>query len=154
MILFCCSKLLACCVGDLLMFIGVVQGAHGDRHFPLYPPPDMLHHMGHPPEFLVPAAAVHFHPPMMPMPPHIIPGPGMPPVPHPQIGAPFHPVPMIPFHEPWVKIVNDIYNVYTSLLYRGCHHLVPAMYHHSENIMKEWQLRQGNMLVVFGVLIS
>lgn len=95
------------------MFTGV--GNHGDRHFPLYPPPDVLHHMGHHPEFLGPAAAAaaggHFHPPMMPMPPHIIPGPGMPPVPHPHFGTPFHPVPIIPFHEPWVNTVNDTFAI-------------------------------------------
>ena len=123
----------------MLLQLGVGPGAHGDRHFPPYPP-DVLHQMGHVPEFLGPAAA-HFHPPVMAMPPHVIPGPGITAVPRLQFGTPFHPVPMIPLHEPWVN--NGMYGYIYPRVYcnSDCHLPAHATCHHSENIMKEWQLK-------------
>jgi len=58
--------------------------------------------MGHieVPEYLGPISASCFGPPMMR--PHIIPGQGIIAVPHPQFTTPLRPVPIIPFHEPWV----------------------------------------------------
>ena len=98
-----------------LVNINILIGARSDRHLPPYPPRDILHHMGHVPEFLGPfptgIAAAHFHPPMMPVPPpHMIPGSGFAAVPHPQFATPFHPVPIIPFHEPWVNNHITIYS--------------------------------------------
>lgn len=89
---------------DTLTFIGIGPSAHGDRKVPPIPH-DAFHQMGHIgiPEFLEPLSISHFHPPVMPMPPHVMPGPGIAAVPHPHFIPPFHSVPIISFHEPWVN---------------------------------------------------